>query len=149
LQRHELDIGEASISVNQLKASSAILSDIENLRRGLAQQVSLYSEASARALGEEERRASIEMDFEKCRNELHTRLHQLELNLSETQMALDRKSETIDYLQQNSDTVTKPAVLNKNSVYALCAKRNHRQISQLWNTLLKLAHCSSKHAEKL
>ncbi len=110
MQRHELDIGEASISVNQLKASNAILpDDIENLRRELAQQVSLYSEASARALGEEERRASIEMDFEKCRNELHTRLHQLELNLSETQMALDRKPATIDYLQQNSDTVTKPA----------------------------------------
>ena len=93
-----------------MKASNAILSDdIEKLRRELAQQVSLYSEASARALGEEERRASIEIDFEKCRNELHARLHQLELNLSETQMALDRKPATIDYLQQNSDTVTKPA----------------------------------------
>jgi chromosome segregation ATPase len=123
LQRHELELGEASIGLNQMKVLNASLAlEVENLTRDLALKVSLYSEASARALGEEERRAIIEVDFEACRNELHGRLHQLELKLSETQMALERKSATIEDLQQNSDSVASQLTLERQSSLQVCAE---------------------------
>ena len=123
LQRHELELGEASIRLNNLKASNAsFVQEVEILKRELAQQVSLYSEASARALGEEDRRASIERDFELCRNELHGRLHQLELKLSETQMSLDRKSAAIEDLQQSSDSVTSQLTQERQTSLQVCAE---------------------------